>query len=134
MIVCMAGERTYRITHSSERRADTRHRTMRLLGLAQLLLTPCAYTREFRDDEGQTIPGSIATMEMLSIGGIRHSLWFRASDTRHPALAILQGGPGASEGAPFRHFNASLEQHLLQQALCSVGLSVRVIIIGIVPG
>jgi proline iminopeptidase len=89
------------------------HWTIRLLGTALFLLTACVHTREFRDDQGHVVPGSIATMETLSIGGINQSIWFRASDTRHPALVILHGGPGASEGALFRHFNAELERHFL---------------------
>jgi proline iminopeptidase len=113
MALHMARARKHCITQTTEIEATARHRTMSLLGMALLLLTACVHTREFRDNTGQVIPGSVAAMEMLSIGGIRQNLWFRASDTRHPALVILHGGPGASEGALFRHFNAELEQHFL---------------------
>jgi proline iminopeptidase len=89
------------------------HRKFHLIGMALLLLTACVHTREFRDDQGQVVPGSIATMEMLRIGGIDQSIWFRASDTRNPPLVLLHGGPGASESALFRHFNADLERHFL---------------------
>jgi proline iminopeptidase len=87
--------------------------TAHLLGIALLLLAACVHTREFRDAKGRVVPCSVASMEMLPVGGIDQSIWFRASDTRHPALVILHGGPGASEGALFRHFNAELERHFL---------------------
>jgi hypothetical protein len=100
MALHMARARIHCITQTTEIEAAARHRTMRLLGMALLLLTACVHTREFQDDKGQAIP---ATMEMLPVGGINQSLWFRASDTRHPALVIVHGGPGASEGALFRN-------------------------------
>jgi pimeloyl-ACP methyl ester carboxylesterase len=34
-------------------------------------------------------------------------------DKSQPALILLHGGPGASEAALFRHYNAELERHFL---------------------
>jgi proline iminopeptidase len=87
--------------------------TMALASTALFFLVACTSTREFRDEKGKVVPGSIATMEMPLIGGTRQSLWIRASDTRHPILVLLHGGPGASESALFRHFNAELERHFV---------------------
>ena len=78
-----------------------------------LSLSGCIHTDPFRDRQGQVIPGSIALMETVSIGGIPQRLWFRGLDTHHPALLILHGGPGASEAALFRYFNGELERHFL---------------------
>lgn len=78
-----------------------------------LSLYGCTYTAPFRDDQGRIVPESIAVMERVSIGGILQQVWFRGSDTQHPALLILHGGPGASEGALYRYFNSELEQHFL---------------------
>ena len=73
----------------------------------------CAYTRPFTDSSGHVIPGSIATMETVNIGGIPQSICFRGVDTRKPAVVLLHGGPGVSESALFRHYNAALETHFL---------------------
>lgn len=76
-------------------------------------LSGCVHTPEFRDADGNVIPGSIASMEMLDIGGIRQSVWFRGVSDDNPPLILLHGGPGASESALFRQFNAALEQQFL---------------------
>jgi proline iminopeptidase len=52
-------------------------------------------------------------MEQRPIGGVSQALWFRGLDTHKPAVVLLHGGPGASESALFRHFDAALEQHFL---------------------
>ena len=73
----------------------------------------CAHTVPFRDAHSHLIPGSIAALETVSVGGIPQRLWFRGINTANPALLILHGGPGASEAALFRHFNVDLEHHFL---------------------
>lgn len=86
----------------------------RVTALTLLLLsTGCIHTVPFKDAAGRVIPGSIAAMEMVSIGGVEQSIWFRGVSRRNPALILLHGGPGASESALFRHYNADLEQHFL---------------------
>lgn len=43
--------------------------------ITMLLLTSgCVRTPQFTDDRGNVIPGSIASMEMLDIGGIPQSV------------------------------------------------------------
>lgn len=85
-----------------------------ILGIAMLLsIAGCTCTRPFTDAEGRVVPGSIATMETLPIGGISQSVWFRGVDTRNPAVILLHGGPGVSESALFRHYDAALEKHFL---------------------
>ncbi|MDD5463223.1 MAG: alpha/beta hydrolase [Methylococcales bacterium] len=78
-----------------------------------LFVASCTSTRPFTDADGRIIPGSIATMEQVPIGGIPQSIWFRGVDTRRPAIILLHGGPGASESALFRHYDAVLENHFL---------------------
>ncbi len=73
----------------------------------------CVRTAPFTDAHGGVIPGSVATMENVSIGGVSQSIWFRGQDRNNPALILLHGGPGASESALFRHYNAELEKHFL---------------------
>lgn len=85
-----------------------------LIGLAVLVgSTGCIYTEQFKDPDGRVIPGSIATMRTVTIGGVPQRLWLRGIDKNQPALILLHGGPGASEAALVRHYNAALEQHFL---------------------
>lgn len=81
--------------------------------VAVLSLSGCIHTAPFRDNQGRIVPGSIAVMETVAVGGIPQQVWFRGTDTRNPALLILHGGPGASEAALFRSFNSELERHFL---------------------
>jgi len=76
-----------------------------------LLCSGCVHTVPFRDATGNAIPGSIASMETITIGGIPQSIWFRGISTSNPLLILLHGGPGASESALFRHYNSALEQY-----------------------
>ena len=71
------------------------------------------HTAPFRDESGRLIPGSVATMTDVAIGGVKQRLWFRGVSTANPAVILLHGGPGASEAALFRHFNSDLERHFL---------------------
>ena len=84
-----------------------------LLIAIPLALVGCIRTKPFYGANGGVLPGSIATMEMLSVNGVSQSVWFRAADTGNPALVLIHGGPGASESALFRHYDAELEQHFL---------------------
>ena len=78
-----------------------------------LLIAGCIHTAPFRDENGKIIPGSIAVLEMVPVGGIPQNIWLRGVSRSNPALILLHGGPGASESALFRHYNSELEQHFL---------------------
>ena len=82
--------------------------TLLVLGLAG-----CTWTRPFTDAQGRVVPGSIATMEMIELGGVRQSIWIRGRDVKAPALILLHGGPGTSESALFRQYDGALEDHFL---------------------
>lgn len=83
------------------------------LGLVLALLAGCTRTEPFRDEAGRVIPGSIATMEDLTIGGIPQRVWLRGLSRDAPILVLLHGGPGASESALFRRYDAALERRFL---------------------
>lgn len=72
-----------------------------------------SHTPAFTDERGRTIPGSVAAMETVTIGGVAQRLWFRGASRDNPALVFLHGGPGGSLGALFRRYNAELERHFL---------------------
>lgn len=68
-------------------------------------------TPAFTDERGQPLPGSVALMETVTIGGLPQRLWFRGVSRNNPALVLVHGGPGGSLGALFRRYNAELERH-----------------------
>lgn len=92
---------------------DFSWRVIVFVAVLSLYLYGCTHTAPFRDSQGRIVPGSIAAMETLPIGGIPQRLWFRGIDMHKPALLILHGGPGVSEAALYRYFDSELEQHFL---------------------
>jgi pimeloyl-ACP methyl ester carboxylesterase len=56
------------------------------------------------------VPGSIAEIAYRRLGGLDQWVMFRGESVANPALIMLHGGPGLSETALFRHFNAPLEK------------------------
>ena len=85
-----------------------------LIGALLVLgLCGCTWTRPFTDGAGRVIPGSVASMEMIELGGVRQSVWIRGRDAKAPALILLHGGQGASESALSRQYDSALEDDFL---------------------
>jgi pimeloyl-ACP methyl ester carboxylesterase len=70
-------------------------------------------TPPIRDTHGQRLPGSIASLEPVSLGGIDQWLLIRGSDTSNPVLLWLHGGPGAAQIPIARAYNGALETHFV---------------------
>lgn len=68
-------------------------------------------TPPFRGPDGRVLPGSIAEVAYRSLGGLDQWVMIRGESVANPPLIMLHGGPGLSETAFFRHFNAPLEKH-----------------------
>lgn len=68
-------------------------------------------TRPFRGPNGETLPGSIAEIGYLLLGGIDQWVMIRGENVANPVLILLHGGPGFPEMRLFRHFNAPLENN-----------------------
>jgi pimeloyl-ACP methyl ester carboxylesterase len=66
-------------------------------------------TPPFRGPHGEVLPGSIAEIAYRPLGGLQQWVMIRGRDVAHPPLILLHGGPGMSETAWFRYFNAPLE-------------------------
>jgi len=68
-------------------------------------------TTPFRGPEGEALPGSIAEVNYLQLGGVDQWVMMRGENGSNPPLILLHGGPGFTEMRLFRHFNAPLERH-----------------------
>jgi pimeloyl-ACP methyl ester carboxylesterase len=67
-------------------------------------------TQSFRGPAGDLLPGSIAEVAYLRLGGLEQWVMIRGESLANPPLILLQGGPGLSETHFFRYFNAPLEK------------------------
>lgn len=67
-------------------------------------------TRPFHGPTGEVVPGSIAEVNYLHLGGLDQWVMIRGESRTNPPLILLHGGPGFSETFFFRHFNAPLEK------------------------
>ena len=56
-----------------------------------------ASTPPVRDADGGVVPGSIATLDTVLLGGDPHTVMVRAADPGAPVLLYLSGGPGQSD-------------------------------------
>lgn len=67
-------------------------------------------TPEFLAPDGSVIPGSIAESSYLPLGGIDQWVLIRGEKLANPVLITLHGGPGFSDTAMLRGYNADLEK------------------------
>ena len=67
-------------------------------------------TPPFRGAHGEPLPGSVAEVAYMRLGGLDQWVMIRGVDVANPPLIILHGGPGLSEAPFFRHYNAPLER------------------------
>ncbi len=85
-----------------------------LASLALVTLLGCATaTPPFRDAGGKVLRGSIAEETYLQMPGAKEYLLLRGRDASNPLLLFVHGGPGGSETALMRLFNADLENHFV---------------------
>jgi pimeloyl-ACP methyl ester carboxylesterase len=67
-------------------------------------------TTPFRGPGGEIVPGSIAEIRYLRLGGLDQWVMIRGENQKNPPLIVLHGGPGIPESGFFRYFNAPLEK------------------------
>jgi pimeloyl-ACP methyl ester carboxylesterase len=61
---------------------------------------------------GQSVPGSIATLEQVTLNDSRQWITIRGKNAQNPVLLFLMGGPGAG-GLPDQGFLAPLEERFV---------------------
>ena len=76
----------------------------------RFLMRRLGKTPPFRGPRGEVVPGSIAEIAYLRLGGVDQWVMIRGESVANPPLIFLHGGPGLSETGFFRHFNAPLEK------------------------
>ncbi len=87
---------------------------MVLIGaLAVLASQAFAMTPPILGADGKPVPGSIATLEQVTLNGSRQWISIRGRAATKPVLLFLAGGPGGSQLATARFALGGLEEHFV---------------------
>lgn len=70
-------------------------------------------TATIRDADGKKVPGSIAELTTVDIGGHPLAMMIRGTSADNPILLYLAGGPGGTDIGAMRNHLSALEQHFL---------------------
>jgi proline iminopeptidase len=89
--------------------------SLTLAGLAVWIAIP-ASTPAILDEDGKPLPGSIAELATLRIGGHDQALLIRGYSTDNPVLLYLSGGPGQSSLPHPRAIFADMERDFIMVA------------------
>ena len=84
-----------------------------LIAVAGLRMLPAISTPPFHGSDGMVAHNSIAIIERWRVNGTDQSVIIRGRDRVNPVLLFVHGGPGSSETAPLRRFDAALEDHFV---------------------
>jgi pimeloyl-ACP methyl ester carboxylesterase len=76
---------------------------------------PNAFTPPITDAVGNEIPGSIAVIETVTLGGFEQTITIRGVDSTNPVLLFLHGGPGmpSSPWATWNDYHTGLEGYFV---------------------
>lgn len=72
-----------------------------------------AWTPSITDDKGFVLPGSVASLEQIELGGIKQSILIRGNSKNNPILLFLHGGPGYPQIAYARKYQQQLEKDFI---------------------
>jgi proline iminopeptidase len=74
------------------------------------LLTQPGFTEPFIDADGDPVPGSVAELAEVSLGGKEQAVLLRGRSSTNPVLLYLAGGPGQSDLGYTRAYMTELEE------------------------
>jgi pimeloyl-ACP methyl ester carboxylesterase len=80
---------------------------------AGIILFRHGFTPPITDAQGRVIPGSIASLEKIQLGGVEQWILIRGDDTTKPILLFLHGGPGTSQMVVERPCPGELEKNFV---------------------
>ncbi|WP_199424474.1 alpha/beta fold hydrolase [Actinotalea solisilvae] len=80
--------------------------------LVAALVRP-ATTEPITDADGDVVPGSVAELVTVPVGGHDQSLMIRGRDVDAPVLLFLEGGPGGTALGSMRYAGEPLEEHFV---------------------
>lgn len=85
-----------------------------LVPILVLAIAGCAArTPPIEGSHGRPLPGSIAELRPVPIGGMEQWVRIRGQDQENPILLWLHGGPGSSDMPVTRRFVGDLEEHFV---------------------
>jgi proline iminopeptidase len=70
-----------------------------------------ATTAPITGPDGEPVPGSVAELTTVGVGGHDLGLMIRGANTDNPVVLFLAGGPGGSERGAMRRHLSGLEEH-----------------------
>lgn len=87
--------------------------SLSLLATFLIILLFPSWTPQIKDEDGNVLPNSIATLERVELGGIEQSILIRGADQDQPILLLLHGGPGYPQIGFARHNQQQLETEFI---------------------
>ena len=85
-----------RLRHRVRARTATGLAALLSIALVAAVAWP-ASTPPVRGPDGGIVPGSLAALETVTLGGDEHAVMIRGADPSRPVLLYLSGGPGQSD-------------------------------------
>ncbi len=70
-------------------------------------------TRPIKNEEGHVLPGSIAALEKVELGGMEQWILIRGENMDNPVLVWLHGGPGSTQMPLAHHLDRKLEEEFV---------------------
>lgn len=70
-------------------------------------------TPKIKDNKGNVIPTSIASLEQIKLDGVKQWILIRSHNEDNPLLLFLHGGPGSAEMGFAHKYERKLEEHFI---------------------
>lgn len=87
--------------------------TLILLVVCVLWIKSPGTAQPVKDANGETIEGSISTIEKVTIGGVEQHVIIRGASDDKPVMLFIHGGPGSPEVAFIKDLNPEIENDFI---------------------